>query len=103
MPTEDRYRRAAAAGGVSVWDWNLATGDIFVDPLTKELLGYGEHEIPNRLEEFQSNGQPIYIIRAHGVRSTAVCRYLNERGYSNLTNVTGGMAAVASLEGFQYD
>ena len=52
MPTEDRYRRAAAAGGVSVWDWNLATGDIFVDPLTKELLGYGEHEIPNRLEDW---------------------------------------------------
>ena len=48
VPTEDRYRRAAAAGGVGVWDWNLATGDIFVDPLLKELLGYGDHEIPNR-------------------------------------------------------
>jgi rhodanese-related sulfurtransferase len=59
--------------------------------------------IPNRLEEFQSNGLPIYIICAHGVRSVAACRYLNERGYSNLTNVAGGMAAVASLEGFEYD
>ena len=50
MPTEDRYRRAAAAGGVGVWDWNLATGDIFIDPLLKELLGYPDHEIPNRGE-----------------------------------------------------
>lgn len=59
--------------------------------------------IPNHLEKFQSNGQPIYIICAHGVRSVAACRYLNERGISNLRNVAGGMAAVASLEGFQYD
>ncbi len=52
MPTEDRYRRAAAAGGVGVWDWNLATGDIFIDPLLKELLGYPDHEIPNRGEDW---------------------------------------------------
>ncbi|BBH21033.1 hypothetical protein Back11_23780 [Paenibacillus baekrokdamisoli] len=59
--------------------------------------------IPNRLNEFNSNGKPIYIICAHGVRSVAACRYLNERGYGSLRNVVGGMAAVASLEGFQYD
>ena len=52
VPTDDRYRRAAAAGGVGVWDWNLATGDIFVDPLLKELLGYQDHEIPNRVEDW---------------------------------------------------
>ena len=53
MPTEDRYRRAAAAGGVGVWDWNLATGEIFIDPLLKELLGYQDHEIPNRIEAWR--------------------------------------------------
>ena len=52
MLTEDRYRRAAAEGGVGVWDWDLATGDIFVDPLLKELLGYPDHEIPNRAEDW---------------------------------------------------
>ncbi|SFS82075.1 rhodanese-like domain-containing protein [Paenibacillus sp. BC26] len=45
----------------------------------------------------------VYVICAHGVRSAAVCRYLSERGYGNLTNVIGGMAAVSSLDGFQYD
>ena len=53
MPTDERYRRAAAAGGVGVWDWNLATDDIFVDPLLQELLGYQEHEIPNRGEDWR--------------------------------------------------
>jgi PAS domain S-box-containing protein len=52
MPPDDRYRRAAAAGGVGVWDWNLATGEIYVDPFLKELLGYADHEIRNHLDDW---------------------------------------------------
>ena len=75
VPTEDRYRRAAAAGGVSVWDWNLATGDIFVDPLTKELLGYGEHEIPNRVEDWGRLVHPDDLARvAERARPTSTTR-----------------------------
>ncbi|MGO4182059.1 rhodanese-like domain-containing protein [Paenibacillus sp. TAF43_2] len=58
--------------------------------------------IPVRLNELDDT-LPIYIICAHGVRSVAVCNYLEEKGYSSLHNVTGGMAAIASLQGFQYD
>lgn len=50
-----------------------------------------------------SDDKPLYIVCAHGVRSAAVCNYLEEQGYSSLHNVTGGMAAIASLQGFQYD
>ncbi|GMK46257.1 hypothetical protein PghCCS26_33860 [Paenibacillus glycanilyticus] len=50
-----------------------------------------------------SDDKPLYIVCAHGVRSAAVCNYLEEQGYGNLHNVTGGMAAIASLQGFQYD
>jgi PAS domain S-box-containing protein len=50
MHTEDRYRRAAAAGGVGIWDWNLATHEVYVDPVLKELLGYQDHEIPNHMD-----------------------------------------------------
>lgn len=58
--------------------------------------------IPSRLGEIDDS-KPIYIVCAHGVRSAAVCHYLEEQGYSSLHNVTGGMAAIASLQGFQYD
>ncbi|MGO4544249.1 rhodanese-like domain-containing protein [Paenibacillus sp. 2TAB23] len=58
--------------------------------------------IPNRLNELIDT-MPIYIICAHGVRSAAVCEYLEKKGYSSLHNVTGGMAAIASIKGFQYD
>ena len=47
MHPDDRYRRAAAAGGVGVWDWNFATGEIYVDPVLRELLGYKDDEIRN--------------------------------------------------------
>ncbi len=63
MPTEDRYRRAAAAGGVTVWDWNLLTGEIFVDPVIAELLGYREHQIPNRTEDWGRLVHPDDIAR----------------------------------------
>lgn len=58
--------------------------------------------IPSRLGEIDDS-KPVYIVCAHGVRSIAVCQYLEEQGYNSLHNVTGGMAAIASLKGFQYD
>jgi len=58
--------------------------------------------IPHRLDEIAAD-KAVYIICAHGVRSRGACRYLAEKGYSSLHNVVGGMAAVASLRGFQYD
>jgi PAS domain S-box-containing protein len=50
--SDERYRRAAAAGGVGVWDWNLATGEIYVDPVLKQTLGYQDHEIRNQIEDW---------------------------------------------------
>lgn len=58
--------------------------------------------IPNRMGELDES-KTTFVICAHGVRSRAVCDYLEEQGYSDLRNVTGGMAAIASLKGFQYD
>ncbi|MFF2482126.1 rhodanese-like domain-containing protein [Paenibacillus sp. NPDC058071] len=60
------------------------------------------NEIPRRLGELNDDA-PLYIVCAHGVRSEAVCRYLQEQGYGGLLNVEGGMAAIALLKGFQYD
>ncbi|WP_042162684.1 rhodanese-like domain-containing protein [Paenibacillus gorillae] len=60
------------------------------------------NSIPHRLGELDDD-KPLYIVCAHGVRSAAVCRYLQEQGYGSLHNVEGGMAAIALLQGFQYD
>lgn len=60
------------------------------------------NDIPVRLPDI-SRDKPLYIVCAHGVRSEAVCRFLREQGYNGLHNVTGGMAAIASIRNFQYD
>jgi PAS domain S-box-containing protein len=54
----ERYARATAAGAVGVWDWNLETGEMFVDPALKTLLGYADHEIANRMEEWGRHAHP---------------------------------------------
>ncbi|WP_248925385.1 rhodanese-like domain-containing protein [Paenibacillus hamazuiensis] len=60
------------------------------------------NSIPSRLSELPDD-KTIYVICAHGVRSAAVCNYLLQHGVDRVVNVEGGMAAVASLRGFQYD
>ena len=48
--SEHRYSLAAEAAKVGVWDWNLETGDFYLDPRIKANLGYADSEIPNDIE-----------------------------------------------------
>ena len=86
MHTDDRYRRAAAAGGVGIWDWDLATGEIYVDPILKEMLGYQDHEksaitwttgagwyIPMTLPPFSSGRRLTSQVRLRSMRSSIGC------------------------------
>ena len=42
---QERYAVATAAGAVGVWDWNFETGEIYVDPTLKAILGFADAEI----------------------------------------------------------
>ena len=55
---EERYVRASVAGRVGVWDWDLKTDEIYVDPELKRLLGYEDHEIQNNINDWGSNVHP---------------------------------------------
>ncbi len=99
MSADDRYRRAAAAGGVGIWDWNLATGEIYVDPLLKEILGYEDREIRNHIDDWGrfvhpddaaavfasaqahiAGGTPLYEIEHRMVHRDGSIRWLLARG-----------------------
>ena len=43
--SQERYRLATSAARVGVWDWNLQTGETYVDPLLKAITGYEEDDI----------------------------------------------------------
>jgi PAS domain S-box-containing protein len=48
--SQERYALAVSAGEVGVWDWNLETNEIYLDPILKALLGYEDWEIANQMD-----------------------------------------------------
>jgi PAS domain S-box-containing protein len=50
--SQERYARATAAGGVGVWDWDLETNKVYVDPALKAILGYRDGEIGHHRDEW---------------------------------------------------
>ena len=48
--SQERYKLATYAAKVGVWDWNIKTGEFYLDPIIKNILGYTDEEIPNDLE-----------------------------------------------------
>lgn len=56
--SEERYALATQAAKVGVWDWDLRTGDFYIDSNLKAILGYTENEIPNDLEAWSGLVHP---------------------------------------------
>ncbi|HEY9669073.1 MAG TPA: PAS domain-containing protein, partial [Coleofasciculaceae cyanobacterium] len=56
--SQERYALAVSAGKVGVWDWNLATNELYLDPNLKAILGYADAEISNHLDAWRSHIHP---------------------------------------------
>lgn len=56
--SQERYARATAAGKVGVWDWNIDTGALYVDPFLKSILGYADDEIQNTFDDWLAHVHP---------------------------------------------
>ena len=56
--TMKRYRIATAAGGIGVWDWNLRSGVLNLDPELENRLGYADHQIDNRVGAWMRRMHP---------------------------------------------
>jgi two-component system sensor histidine kinase UhpB len=56
--SQQRYRMATQAGGVGVWDWDLESGRIYVDPTLIRALGYAEGEIPDTIGAWRACMHP---------------------------------------------
>lgn len=56
--SEERFQLAIAGSNNGIWDWNLVTGEVYFSERFKEMLGYGETEIKNNLEEWSERLHP---------------------------------------------
>jgi PAS domain S-box-containing protein len=52
--SEERLRLAFAGAREGVWDWNLETGHVVYSRRWKEMLGYGEDEIPSTVRAWEA-------------------------------------------------
>ncbi len=55
---EERWRFALEGSGDGVWDWNVQTGEVQFSQRWKEMIGYAEDEIDDKLEEWEKRVHP---------------------------------------------
>jgi len=55
---ETRFQRAANAGQVGIWDWDVESGTIYLSPILKGFLGYADHEIRNHVDDWICHVHP---------------------------------------------
>lgn len=61
--SEGRYARAVRGTQDGVWDWNVATGEDYLSPRWKELLGFRKDELENHVDTFFSRIHPEDVAR----------------------------------------
>jgi two-component system, sensor histidine kinase and response regulator len=55
---EERLQVVIQAANDGFWDWNLESGDIYISPRCKEMLGYADEELPNELSSWEDHVFP---------------------------------------------
>lgn len=61
--SEERWHFALEGSGDGVWDWNPQTNKVFYSKQWKLMLGFEDHEIENKLEEWEKRVFPEDIER----------------------------------------
>ncbi len=90
----DWFQQAASVGQPLVldvretWECQLAS----IAPAGCEVLIMPMQTIPARLMELDKS-RPIACLCHHGGRSMQVASFLEQQGFSNITNISGGIHA----------
>jgi PAS domain S-box-containing protein len=56
--SEERLRFVLEGSGDGIWDWNIATNEVFFSKRWKEMLGFADDEIQGSLDEWKNRVHP---------------------------------------------
>ncbi len=56
--TQTRLHMAVQAANIGLWDWNLATNQVYFSPEWKAQIGYQDYEISSAFHEWESRVHP---------------------------------------------
>jgi PAS domain S-box-containing protein len=62
--SDERFQLATEAANEGVWDWSIRTGEVYMSPRWKALLGYRDEELPNTLESWTTRVHPEDLSQA---------------------------------------
>jgi two-component system sensor kinase FixL len=56
--SEERFALAARGSSDGIWDWKILSGELYLSPRYKELLGYAPEELPSTYDAWQALVHP---------------------------------------------